>query len=184
MNCAPLAIACALLASMPAHGATEAGGHACSANGGRAADAHPPGRSPRQRSTGDHAAETARLAPLPVSPSTVVDERDIAIPQPGPHEGDGTTTAYPFFADATGLDLVFRKRILHPGASIGAHVNDKDEIYYVLSGRGMLTLNGQVREVGAGQAILTRNGDSHALRQLGDEDLVIFIVFDEASRTR
>ena len=70
------------------------------------------------------------------------------------------------------------------GATIGDHVNDKDEIYYVLSGRGALTLNGEVREVGAGHAILTRNGDSHALRQLGEEDLVIFIVFDEASRTR
>ena len=53
----------------------------------------------------------------------------------------------------------------------------------MLSGRGELTLNGASREVGAGDAILTRNGDSHALRQTGDEDLVIFIVFDEASRT-
>ncbi|MCR6663190.1 MAG: cupin domain-containing protein [Luteimonas sp.] len=122
--------------------------------------------------------------PLPgISPSVVVQERDIAIEQPGPHEGEGTTTAYPFFADATGFDVVFRKRALHPGATIGVHVNDKDEIYYVLSGRGELTLNGTVREVGPGDAILTRNGDSHALRQTGDDDLVIFIVFDNASRS-
>ena len=120
----------------------------------------------------------------PVSPSVVVAEAGLATTQPGPHGGEGRTTAYPFFADATGLDLVFRKRALHPGATIGAHVNDKDEIYYVLSGRGELSLNGHVREVGPGDAILTRNGDSHALRQLGDEDLVIFIVFDEASRQR
>lgn len=122
--------------------------------------------------------------PPPVSPSVVVNERDIATRQPGPHDGEGSTTAYPFFADATGFDLVFRKRALHPGASIGAHVNDKDEIYYVLSGRGVLTLNGEAREVGPGDAILTRNGDRHALRQTGDGDLVIFIVFDESSRTR
>jgi len=121
--------------------------------------------------------------PLPgVSPSVVVQERDIAVGQPGPHDGEGTTTAYPFFADATGFDLVFRKRALHPGASIGAHVNDKDEIYYVLSGRGELVLNGAAREVGAGDAILTRSGDSHALRQVGDGDLVIFIVFDNSKR--
>jgi lysophospholipase L1-like esterase/quercetin dioxygenase-like cupin family protein len=118
-----------------------------------------------------------------VSPSLVVNERDIAVEQPGPHDGQGTTTAYPFFADATGFDLVFRKRALHPGASIGLHRNDKDEIYYVLSGRGELVLNGDAREVGPGDAILTRNGDSHGLRQLGDDDLVIFIVFDNASRT-
>ena len=122
--------------------------------------------------------------PAPLSPSVVVAESAIAQPQPGPHGGEGRTTAYPFFADAAGFDLVFRKRALHPGASIGAHVNDKDEIYYVLSGRGELTLNGLVREVGPGDAILTRSGDRHALRQLGEEDLVIFIVFDEASRQR
>lgn len=131
----------------------------------------------------DTCAAIAAPPPPPVSASAVVNERDIARSQPGPHEGAGTTTAYPFFAEATGFDLVFRKRALHPGATIGAHVNDKDEIYYVVSGRGELTLNDEAREVGAGDAILTRNGDRHALRQLGDEDLVIFIVFDEASRT-
>jgi lysophospholipase L1-like esterase/quercetin dioxygenase-like cupin family protein len=145
----------------------------------READAAAPVRAVRV----EDCAAPAAAPPPAVSPSVVVNERDIATAQPGPHDGDGTTTAYPFFADATGFDLVFRKRALHPGASIGAHVNDKDEIYYVLSGRGLLELNGQVREVGPGDAILTRNGDSHALRQSGDEDLVIFIVFDNGSRT-
>lgn len=121
-------------------------------------------------------------AAAPVSPSVVVQERDIAIEQPGPHAGLVTTTAYPFFADATGFDLVFRKRAFHRGATIGDHVNDKDEIYYVLSGRGRLTLNDTVREVGPGDAILTRNGDRHALAQIGDEDLVIFIVYRPVAR--
>ena len=125
----------------------------------------------------------AIAASRPASTSMVVNESDISETQPGPHGGQGLTTAYPFFADATGVDLVFRKRALHPGATIAAHVNDKDEIYYVLSGRGELVLNGEVREVGPGDAILTRSGDSHALRQLGEQDLVIFIVFDEASRS-
>lgn len=147
--------------------------------GWRAIDASAP---VKPVSASDCAAIPAPPAPG-VSPSVVVQERDIATGQPGPHEGEGTTTAYPFFADATGFDLVFRKRALHPGASIGAHVNDKDEIYYVLSGRGELTLNGDVREVGPGDAILTRSGDSHALRQLGDDDLVVFIVFDDSKRT-
>ncbi|MFN3842862.1 MAG: cupin domain-containing protein [Rehaibacterium terrae] len=111
------------------------------------------------------------------SDSHVENERDIAVGQPGPHAGDGTTTAYPFFEHAAGLDIVFRKRALHAGASIGEHVDDKDEVYYVLSGRGLLRLQGVEREVGPGDAILTRDGDSHALRQTGDENLVIFIVY-------
>ncbi len=57
------------------------------------------------------------------------------------------------------------------------HVNDKDAVYYVLSGRGELNLQGEVREVGPGDAILTRDGDSHAPRQLGEQDLVIIVAY-------
>jgi quercetin dioxygenase-like cupin family protein len=109
--------------------------------------------------------------------SYVEHEADLAVQQPGPHEGTGLSTAYPFFEGAEGFRVVFRKRALHPGASIGLHTNDKDEVYYILSGRGELTLEGEVSEVGPGDAILTRNGHSHGLRTLGDEDLVILVVF-------
>lgn len=159
---------------------SEAGANAVAclvAAGWRAIDANAP---VRPATAADCAALPAQS--LPVSPSVVVNERDIAITQPGPHEGLGTTTAYPFFSDATGFDLIFRKRAFHPGATIGEHVNDKDEIYYVLSGRGRLTLNDTVREVGPGDAILTRSGDRHALEQLGDDELVIFIVYQPVKR--
>jgi mannose-6-phosphate isomerase-like protein (cupin superfamily) len=109
--------------------------------------------------------------------SFVQAEKDIAVEQPGPHEGAGRTTAFPFFEAEPGLGFVFRKRILHPGSSIGAHRNDKDEIYYVLDGRGELMLQDETREVGPGDAVLTRDGHSHGLRTLGDEDLVILVVY-------
>lgn len=117
-----------------------------------------------------HAAEPRR-------DSYVENARDIAVQQPGPHEGRGTTTAYPFFEAAEGFDIVFRQRALHPGATIGEHRNDKDEIYYVLSGRGELLLDGKRSEVGAGDAILTRDGSTHALAQRGKDDLVIIVVY-------
>lgn len=148
------------------------------ASGWKSIDAAAPVRATAHE---DCMALTARI-PAPVSPSVVVNERDIAVEQPGPHDGAGTTTAYPFFADATGFDLVFRKRAMHPGSTIGHHVNDKDEIYYVLSGRGVLTLNDEVRDVGPGDAILTRNGDRHALVQQGGEDLVLYIVYPRPKR--
>ena len=116
-------------------------------------------------------------AQTPRSDSYVEQARDIAVQQPGPHDGQGTTTAYPFFDDAEGFDIVFRQRALHPGATIGEHHNDKDEIYYVLSGRGELTLDGKHRDVGPGDAILTRNGSTHGLKQVGKEDLVIIVVY-------
>jgi len=104
--------------------------------------------------------------------------------EPGPHKGGGETTAYSFFDQEAAMPVVFRKRELHAGSAIGYHRNDEDEIYYVLSGRGELTLNAERRLVGSGTAILTRAGDSHGLRQLGAEDLVIVITYPRPSSQR
>ncbi|WP_082607315.1 cupin domain-containing protein [Lysobacter sp. Root983] len=122
-------------------------------------------------------AQAASPACAPRSGSYVEQARDLAVEQPGPHEGQGRTTAYPFFEQAADFDLVFRQRALHRGASIGEHRNDKDEIYYVLSGRGELMLDEARREVGPGDAILTRKGSTHGLKQLGEQDLVIVVVY-------
>lgn len=124
----------------------------------------------------------ATQAAEPRSGSFIQHESDLAVEQPGPHEGEGRTTAFPFFEAADGFDIVFRKRALHAGASIGEHLNDKDEIYYVLSGQGELMLDGEYRDVRAGDAILTRRGSRHGLRQQGPDDLVIFVVFQRPAR--
>lgn len=110
-------------------------------------------------------------------PSSVVHERDFARQQPGPHGGPGTTTAYPLFADAPGLPFVMRKRVLHPGAGIGLHQHHKDEIYYVLAGRGRYVLDGEQYDVAPGNAMLTRTGSTHAIEQVGEDDLVLMIAY-------
>src|SRR4028119_912257 len=61
-------------------------------------------------------------------------EKDIAKEQKPPHDGVGMSTAYSFFSKAPGLKLAFRKRVLKPGSSIGYHLQEEDEIYYMLSG--------------------------------------------------
>jgi quercetin dioxygenase-like cupin family protein len=109
--------------------------------------------------------------------SRIQRDADVAVKQPGPHEGTGITTAYPFFADLKDLRMVFRKRALHAGASIGVHTQDDDEIYYVISGTGEYTLDGKTRTVSAGTALLTRRGSSHGLRQTGRDDLVVLITY-------
>jgi mannose-6-phosphate isomerase-like protein (cupin superfamily) len=114
--------------------------------------------------------------------SRIVREADIAVKQPGPHDGTGTTTAYPFFGDVPDLAQVFRKRALHPGASIGVHEQKDDEIYYVVSGTGDYTLDGKTHQVGPGTALLTRPGSVHGITQTGKEDLVIFIVYREVKK--
>ena len=113
------------------------------------------------------------------APTVIEHDSTVAKPEPGPHNGGGQTTAYTFFAQAPHLGLVFRKRALHAGAGIGYHRQDEDEIYYIVSGTGVLTLNGVDSIVGPGTAILTRPGSSHALRQQGSKDLVIIIAYQQ-----
>lgn len=114
------------------------------------------------------------------APGGYIVERDdeVAVKEPGTHKGGGETIGYSFFKKAPGLRLVFRKRALQPGSAIGYHLQNEDEIYYVLSGRGVMTIDGKSFEVGPGTAILTRPGSSHGLRQTGPDDLVIMINYE------
>jgi len=109
-------------------------------------------------------------------------EADIAAPEPAPHNGGGQSVAYSFFKTTPKLGLVFRKRVLKPGSAIGYHEQTEDEIYYVLSGRGVMTLDSKNVDVSAGTAVLTRPGSSHGLRQVGSEDLVLLINYEQAPK--
>jgi mannose-6-phosphate isomerase-like protein (cupin superfamily) len=105
-------------------------------------------------------------------------DAEVATKEPGTHNGGGQTVGYSFFKKAPGLKLVFRKRALKPGSGIGYHEQHEDEIYYVLSGTGLMTIDGKSFEVTPGTAILTRPGSSHGLKQTGAEDLVIMINYE------
>jgi len=107
-------------------------------------------------------------------------ERDaeVAKTEPGTHNGGGQTVGYSFFAKTPKMPFVFRKRAMKPGSGIGYHEQKEDEVYYVLSGKGVMTLDDKPVDVGPGTAILTRPGSSHGLKQVGDEDLVILIAYE------
>lgn len=119
--------------------------------------------------------------PAQTAPGGYVLQTDAAVraEEPGPHKGGGQTVGYSFFSKVPGLKLVFRKRALKPGSAIGYHLQKEDEIYYVLSGRGIMTVDGKDFEVGPGSAILTRPGSSHGLKQTGDADLVMLINYEQ-----
>jgi mannose-6-phosphate isomerase-like protein (cupin superfamily) len=104
-------------------------------------------------------------------------ENEIAKNEPGTHNGGGNTTGYSFFSKAESLKMVFRKRVLHQGSAIGHHLQTEDEIYYIISGTGEMQMDGKTFPVKAGDAILTRPGSSHGLKQTGNEDLSIIIAY-------
>jgi len=105
-------------------------------------------------------------------------DADVSKNEPGTHNGGGQTVGYSFFKDVPNLKLVFRKRALKPGSGIGLHEQKEDEIYYVLSGTGTMTLDGKSVDITPGTAVLTRTGSSHSLKQTGREDLVILINYE------
>src|SRR5262245_50493364 len=119
-------------------------------------------------------------APQQAGRGGFVVERDAQVQkaEPGTNKGTGQTVGYSFFKNVPNVTLVFTKRELKPGSSIGYHEQKVDEIYYVLSGRGVMTVDGKSFDVGPGTAVLTRPGSSHGLKQAGAEDLVIIINHD------
>ncbi|MFH1791249.1 MAG: cupin domain-containing protein [Candidatus Omnitrophota bacterium] len=66
---------------------------------------------------------------------------------------------------------------LPPGSSIGEHDHvNEDEVFIIQQGKGVVADNGQEKEVGAGDVILTGKGAGHSIKNTGDVDLLITAV--------
>lgn len=74
--------------------------------------------------------------------------------------------------------------ILPPGSSIGVHRHTGDqEYYYVISGCGVMTLDGNEHEVSAGDITVVFPGGSHGLANRSDADLRIIVISVEADES-
>lgn len=72
---------------------------------------------------------------------------------------------------------LFAKITLEPGCSIGLHEHvDEEEVFYIIKGRGRVVDGGVERDVAEGDAILTGDGASHSIENIGDEDLQLMAV--------
>ena len=71
----------------------------------------------------------------------------------------------------------FHDDVLAPGASIGVHRHEGDEeYYYIVSGKGSMTLDGETFSVEAGDITGVYPGGEHGLVNDGDGDLRIIVV--------
>ena len=118
------------------------------------------------------------LAAAEAPPMVVIDETATVREEPPPHGAIGLSTAWRI-SDAVPAprSFEFRKRALHPGAAIGIHPIDHDEIYYALSGTGIVHSDGEERELGPGMAAWLYKGAKVGIRQTGDEPLVLIIAY-------
>jgi mannose-6-phosphate isomerase-like protein (cupin superfamily) len=102
--------------------------------------------------------------------------------EPSPHNGTGESRAYRYFDDVPDQRLIFRKRSLPRGGSIGMHVLTHDEVYYVVSGRGEVRVDDKAVEVGENTAIFMHEGADVGIWQRGEEELVLIIAYPPATR--
>lgn len=125
------------------------------------------------------AALLLQTVPVQAAPAmVVVREADVRVEQnPPPHDGVGNSTAFRLSDVAPGRNFEFRKRILHPGASIGLHVLSHDEVYYVVSGRGEVASDGRTEVIGPETAAYLYEGADVGIKQVGDEPLVLIIAY-------
>ena len=69
-----------------------------------------------------------------------------------------------------------RDLILDPGSSIGDHPHEgDDEVYFIISGSGVMQVDGEQRSIGPGSAVLTRSGSHHGLVNTGTLDMRICV---------
>jgi mannose-6-phosphate isomerase-like protein (cupin superfamily) len=75
------------------------------------------------------------------------------------------------------MKFVFRKRAFHPGSGVGLHEQHEDEVYYALSGKGVMTVDGKDIEMTPARGAHAP-GSSHSLKQTGPDDLVMLIAYE------
>lgn len=65
---------------------------------------------------------------------------------------------------------------LDPGASVGEHVQDVDEMYFLLTGAGELTTNGEMSLVQAGDLVLAPRFTRHSIQNTHDIPLDFLVI--------
>jgi mannose-6-phosphate isomerase-like protein (cupin superfamily) len=69
------------------------------------------------------------------------------------------------------------EEVLPAGKSVSRHYHlDTEEVYYILRGKGRMTVGGEVRAVAAGDAIFIPRGSAHTLENTGQTPMTLLLV--------
>ncbi len=120
-------------------------------------------------------APAPQAAPAPAM--VIVAEDDVKVEEAPPHGKIGMSTAWRISDAVPVRAFEFRKRALHPGSAIGLHPINHDEIYYVLSGEGVVHSDGEEQTLTEGLAAYLYTGANVGIRQVGAEPLVLIIAY-------
>jgi mannose-6-phosphate isomerase-like protein (cupin superfamily) len=71
----------------------------------------------------------------------------------------------------------FEHATVPAGSAVGEHVHSRtEEIYFIVRGRGEMTMDGVTTDVTAGDLILTPLGSRHSFRPVGDEGVEFVVI--------
>lgn len=97
--------------------------------------------------------------------------------------GSGVAQLTALSAELPDAVRLFSRIVLTPGSSIGEHVHEGEtELYYFVSGSGVVTDDGAESPVSAGDSMATFNGHRHSVINTGSEDLVILAAIVKEAR--
>ena len=83
-----------------------------------------------------------------------------------------------FGGDAsTGADLTLGVALLRKGDTLAPHRHAQPETYFGLSGRGLVTVEGEVHVLTPGTAIFIPGGAEHQIHNDSDEDFQLLYTF-------
>jgi mannose-6-phosphate isomerase-like protein (cupin superfamily) len=69
------------------------------------------------------------------------------------------------------------EEVLPSGAAVGKHLHrETEEIYYILSGSGEMTVGDDTESVSAGDAVYIPRNNAHTLKNTGNEPMKILLV--------
>lgn len=94
------------------------------------------------------------------------------------HDGEGEILFREVFkkADFKSNLVHLHETIVLPNSTIGYHLHEgNEEIYYIMEGEGIMTVDGEKKKVTPGDAIITHSGSKHGLENNTDKDLKILV---------
>ena len=95
------------------------------------------------------------------------------------HDGIGTVGLVMFFKDADFATNVrfMNYMILPAGTSIGIHQHGNDEEFYIiLEGKGRMIVDGETKDVEAGDVIVNKPYGSHGLENNSDQAMRLLVI--------
>jgi len=98
--------------------------------------------------------------------------------------GDGTVLRELFNAATDDMELHYSlaEARLAPGGVSLLHRIKTSEVYYILSGEGVMEIDGEKSPVGPGNVVYIPPGATQRIASTGDEELVFLCIVDPAWR--